>query len=106
MLQMLYTELEDPPYKFDKSEGDAILWEQVTGTYNLVSTFTKVEYLNPQNPGEPVWMLSEGRVKIDLDAVIISMQFGPGGVLDYPKDSYPCSGTLSYDAQVFITPNP
>lgn len=106
LLQMSYTELEEPPYKYDKSEGDAMIWDQVTGTYNLTSTFTKVEYLNPQAAGDPMWKLSGGKVSIDLNAIIVSMQFGPGGVLDYPKDSYPCSGKISYDAKIFITQNP
>jgi len=106
MLKMAYTENEAQPYQFSKDEGDAIIWDQVTGTYILNSTFTKLEYLNPQGPGEPLWKLSDGRVSIDINAIIVSMQFGPSGDLDYPKDSYPCSGTLSYDAHVFITPNP
>lgn len=106
MLQMAYTESEAPPYQFSKDEGDAIIWDQVTGTYILNSTFKKVEYLNPQGPGEPLWKLSDGKVSIDINAIIVSMQFGPSGDLDYPKDSTPCSGTLSYDAQVFITPLP
>jgi hypothetical protein len=106
LLQMSYTELEEPPYKYDKSEGDAMIWDQVTGTFNLTSTFTKVEYLNPQAAGDPMWKLSGGKVSIDLNAIIVSMQFGPGGVLDYPKDSYPCSGKISYDAKIFITQNP
>ncbi len=106
LLNMEYIEQESPPYKFDKTEGDAISWDQVVGNYILTAAYKNLEYLSPQNPGEPSWKLSDGMTNIDINVTIVVMQFGPDGELQYPKTSVTCSGTLSYDAEIFITPLP
>ncbi len=102
MMSLEYQEKESPPYEFSDAV-DAVLWDQVVGTYTYDTVFKKIEYLNPKNPGEPSWMLSEGTTTCNIDVSVVVMQFGPDGELQFPKTTTACSGTMSFDVEVFIT---
>jgi hypothetical protein len=102
-LQMEYMETESPPYSFDKDkEGDAILWYQFTGFYNLTASFSEVEQLSSQNAGGSSWKLSNGKATTNVDLTLVIMQFGPDATLDFEKEYVACTGVMTYDAEVYI----
>lgn len=103
LLQMEYIETESPPYSFDKAKvGDAVLWYQYTGFYDFSASFSEVEYLSPQNAGEPSWKLSNGKATTIVDLTLVVMQFGPDATLDFEKKYVACTGMITYDAEVLI----
>jgi hypothetical protein len=103
LLNMEYQEEESPPYKYDSGEGDAISWDQGVGSYILQASFKKVQFLFPQNPGDPAWKLTDGTANVNVSLTIVTMQFGPSGQLDFPKETYSCEGTITFDAEVTVT---
>jgi len=102
LMSLEYQEKESPPYEYD-DDLDAVIWDQVVGSHTYDIVFKKIEFLNPKNPGEPSWKLSEGTTTCSIDVTVVTMQFGPDGTLQLPKTTDACSGTMSFDVEVLIT---
>lgn len=102
LLNMEYDEKESPPYKFAPGDDDAVLWDQIIGKFILKSTYKNMEYRFPQDGGGGSWKLSDGNTKVELNVTVVSMQFGPDGELQFPKNSVGCSGTVTFDSEIII----